>query len=218
MILKRLKLFASTVQLGNGMMLTFPDNYVPDPGSGYTFPLADELANKQTGLVPSNSNTGLVKASGGSGQPPALTGPTNNRGQLALPDYTNKQNGSNTASTAANVNNANGANPGSVMQKQSYDKPSVLTNNVNSNTAQTLYKEQLDNVNKTHQQELKSAITQSSKRGEQAGMKKAGVWQGLKNTWRNAGTMKKIGMGGAALAGTYFLGKGLLGGNNNNDQ
>ena len=112
--------------MGNGMTLTVPDNYIPEPGSGYTFPLADELANKQTGLVPSNSNTGLVKASGG-GPPPALTGPNNNRGQLALPDYTNKQNGSNVASTATNVNNANantnGANnPGSVMQKQSYDQ------------------------------------------------------------------------------------------------
>lgn len=45
-----------------------------------------------------------------------------------------------------------------------------------------------------------------------------GIWQGMKNTWNNAGTMKKIGIGGAALAGTYFLGKGLLGGNNNNNQ
>ena len=45
-----------------------------------------------------------------------------------------------------------------------------------------------------------------------------GIWQGMKNTWNNAGTMKKIGIGGAALAGTYFLGKGLLGVNNNNNQ
>jgi hypothetical protein len=51
-----------------------------------------------------------------------------------------------------------------------------------------------------------------------AGRKQVGVWQGLKNTWNKAGTMKKIGMCGAALAGTYFLGKGLLGGSNNNNQ
>ena len=145
-------------------------------------------------------------------------------GQLGLPapgantgantgNNTNTGNNANTANTGANA-----ANSDSVMQKQSYSKPGVSTNNVNSNTAQAYNKEQLDNLNKAHQQELKSAIAQSSKRGEQAGMKKAGVWQGLKNTWRSAGTMKKIGMGGAALAGTYFLGKGLLGGNNNNDQ
>lgn len=69
---------------------------------------------------------------------------------------------------------------------------------------------QLDAANK--------AKVESAARGRVAGRKQVGVWQGLKNTWRNAGTMKKIGMGGAALAGTYFLGKGLLGGNNNNDQ
>lgn len=160
-------------------------------------------------------------------------GAVNNAGQLGLPDYTNKQNGnapanpkpgSNASTSAAPVdaNNAGGgsnaANSGSVMQKQTYDKPSVSTNTAKADTVQAAAKEQLNNVNKAHQQELKSAIAQSSKRGEQAGMRKAGIWQGLQNTWRNAGTMKKIGMGGAALAGTYFLGKGLLGGNNNNDQ
>lgn len=164
----------------------------------------------------------------------------NSAGQLALPDYTNKPNaapaatnadanvnannantnaGSNTGSTTntANAGN-NGANSGSVTQKQTYSKPGVSTNNVKADTAQAYNKEQLDNLNKAHKQELNNRYAQGAKRGEQAGMKKAGVWQGLKNTWRNAGTMKKIGMGGAALAGTYFLGKGLLGGNNNNDQ
>lgn len=69
---------------------------------------------------------------------------------------------------------------------------------------------QLDAANK--------AKVESAARGRVAGRKQVGVWQGLQNTWNKAGTMKKIGMGGAALAGTYFLGKGLLGGNNNNDQ
>lgn len=114
--------------------------------------------------------------------------------------------------------NTGAANSGSVMQKQTYDKPGVSTNNVKADTAQAYNKEQLDSLNKAHKQELNNRYAQGAKRGEQAGMRKAGVWQGLQNTWRNAGTMKKIGMGGAALAGTYFLGKGLLGGNNNNNQ
>jgi hypothetical protein len=225
MILKRLKLFA-TIQMGNGLTLTVPDNYVPEPGSGYTFPLADELANKQTGLVPSNSNTGLVKASGG-GQPPALTGPTNNRGQLALPDYTNnrgqlalpdytnKQNGTNTG--------ANAANSGSVMQKQTDNKPGVSTNNVKADK-DALINNQIGDLKQQNSQlqsqldAANKAKVESAARGRVAGRKQVGVWQGLQNTWNKAGTMKKIGMGGAALAGTYFLGKGLLGGNNNNDQ
>ena len=177
-----------------------------------------------------NNSAANTNSVGGSNTNAANTGASVNNANVAANTGNNVAASTNTganvnnattnAAPAANTaNNAGGSNPGSVIQKQSYDKPNVSTNNVNSNTAQAYNKEQLDNLNKAHKQELNNRYAQGAKRGEQAGMKKAGVWQGLKNTWRNAGTMKKIGMGGAALAGTYFLGKGLLGGNsNNNDQ
>ena len=204
MILKRLKLFTAGL-----------------PGTpGYKFSNYDSVMNNNNN---SAANTNSV---GGSNTNAANTGASVNNANVAANTGNNAAASTNTganvnnattnAAPAANTaNNAGGSNPGSVIQKQSYDKPNVSTNNVNSNTAQAYNKEQLDNLNKAHKQELNNRYAQ----GEQAGMKKAGVWQGLKNTWRNAGTMKKIGMGGAALAGTYFLGKGLLGGNsNNNDQ
>ena len=202
MILKRLKLF--TIYVGpNGTAAS--DQQLRNIASGSAVNFAGQL-----GLPAPDANTG------------ANTGNNTNTGNNANANANTGANTGNNTNTGNNANTANtganAANSDSVMQKQSYSKPGVSTNNVNSNTAQAYNKEQLDNLNKAHQQELKSAIAQSSKRGEQAGMKKAGVWQGLKNTWRSAGTMKKIGMGGAALAGTYFLGKGLLGGNNNNDQ
>ena len=204
MILKRLKLFTI---------------YVGPNGTAATDQQLQQLRNIASGsAVNSAGQLGLPAPDANTG---ANTGNNTNTGNNANTANTGANTGNNT-NTGNNANTANtganAANSDSVMQKQSYSKPGVSTNNVNSNTAQAYNKEQLDNLNKAHQQELKSAIAQSSKRGEQAGMKKAGVWQGLKNTWRSAGTMKKIGMGGAALAGTYFLGKGLLGGNNNNDQ
>lgn len=170
-------------------------------------------------------------------------GAVNNAGQLGLPDYTNKQNGTNApanpkpgsnASTSAapvDANNAGGAKSVSVMGgtkaavplKDANARVTFDPNNVkldkdafNNSRIESLTKQnsqlqsQLDAANK--------AKVESAARGRVAGRKQVGVWQGLQNTWNKAGTMKKIGMGGAALAGTYFLGKGLLGGNNNNDQ
>lgn len=91
------------------------------------------------------------------------------------------------------------------------DKDALINNRIEELTHQnSQLQSQLDAANK--------AKVESAARGRVAGRNQVGVWQGLKNTWNKAGTMKKIGMGGAALAGTYFLGKGLLGGNNNNDQ
>ncbi len=91
------------------------------------------------------------------------------------------------------------------------DKDAFINNQIGGLKQQnSQLQSQLDAANK--------AKVESAARGRVAGRKHVGVWQGLKNTWNKAGTMKKIGMGGAALAGTYFLGKGLLGGNNNNDQ
>ena len=47
---------------------------------------------------------------------------------------------------------------------------------------------------------------------------KVGVMQGMKNTWGRMGTMGKVGTAGAAVAGGYFLGKGLgLWGNKKNN-
>ena len=43
------------------------------------------------------------------------------------------------------------------------------------------------------------------------------ILDSIKNTWNNAGTAGKVGMGAGAVAGTYLLGKGAaatLGGNN----
>ena len=197
MILKRLKLFTAGL-----------------PGTpGYTFSNYDSIMNNNNNAANtngnnasgSNANTGNAAAS--SANASADPKPGSNASTNAAPADANNTGGG-----------SNAANSGSVMQKQTYDKPSVSTNNVKADTAAQANKEQLDNLNKAHKQELNNRYAQGAKRGEQAGMRKAGVWQGLKNTWRNAGTMKKIGMGGAALAGTYFLGKGLLGGNNNNDQ
>lgn len=220
MILKRLKLFtiyvgpngvaASDTQLRNLASRSAVNNAgqlgLPD----YTNKLNGANAgNASTGSnTGSNANTNASSANTGNGGGSNTTNAGNN-GSVNT--------GSNTANNANAAGN-NGANSGSVMQKQTYDKSGVSTNNVKADTAQAYNKEQLDNLNKAHKQELNNRYAQGAKRGEQAGMRKAGVWQGLKNTWRNAGTMKKIGMGGAALAGTYFLGKGLLGGNNNNDQ
>ena len=204
MILKRLKLF--TGEGASGIPLQSAINK-----SQADFNKATNFSNVKldgSAITNATANTGAANTgnnAGGSGAGNAAA--SANTSAAPKPG----------ANATTNAANSNAANSGSVMQKQSYDKPNVSTNNVKSDTAQTLYKEQLNNANKAHQQELKSAIAQSSKRGEQAGMRKAGVWQGLKNTWRSAGTMKKIGMGGAALAGTYFLGKGLLGGNNNNN-
>lgn len=202
MILKRLKLFTAGL-----------------PGTpGYTFSNYDSVMNNNNNSNNANTNAGNgnnANLADGSNANSANTGNTGAGAGSANP----KPGANATTSAASAAATTNGANnSGSVMQKQSYDKPSVSTNNVKSDTAQAYNKEQLDNINKTHKQELKNSYAQGAKRGEQAGMRKASVWQGLKNTWRSAGTMKKIGMGGAALAGTYFLGKGLLGGNNNNDQ
>jgi hypothetical protein len=209
MILKRLKLFTAGL-----------------PGTpGYTFSDYNSIMNNNNNSNSANTNAGngnttnaAANTGNASTNAPADPKPGSNANTGNAASVNNAGgSGAGNASAAANAG-ANAANSGSVMQKQTYNKPGVSTNNVKADTAQAYNKEQLDNLNKAHQQEVKNAIAQSSKRGEQAGMKKAGVWQGLKNTWRNAGTMKKIGMGGAALAGTYFLGKGLLGGNNNNDQ
>ena len=202
MILKRLKLF--TIYVGpDGTTAT--DQQIRNIINGGAVNSAGQLGLPAPDPKVASGNTGAN--AGGSNANTGNAASVNNAGGS----------GAGNASAAANAG-ANAANSGSVMQKQTDNKPGVSTNNVKADTAQAYNKEQLDNLNKAHRQEVKNAIAQSSKRGEQAGMKKAGVWQGLKNTWRNAGTMKKIGMGGAALAGTYFLGKGLLGGNNNNDQ
>jgi hypothetical protein len=196
MILKRLKLFTAGL-----------------PGTpGYTFSNYDSVMNNNNNAANTNSGGTNVSTTNGASTGTAATNSGTNTASV------NNAGGSSAGNASAATNTgANAANSGSVMQKQSYDKPNVSTNNVNSNTAQAYNKEQLDNLNKAHKQELNNRYAQGAKRGEQAGMRKAGIWQGLKNTWRNAGTMKKIGMGGAALAGTYFLGKGLLGGNNNNN-
>lgn len=91
------------------------------------------------------------------------------------------------------------------------DKDALINNQIGDLKQQnSQLQSQLDAANK--------AKVESAARGRVAGRKQVGVWQGLQNTWNKAGTMKKIGIGGAALAGTYFLGKGLLGGNNNKDQ
>lgn len=52
--------------------------------------------------------------------------------------------------------------------------------------------------------------------GKRVGQGSVGVTGGLKNTWRNAGTMGKAGMVGAGVGAGYLLGKGLgLWGNKN---
>ena len=45
--------------------------------------------------------------------------------------------------------------------------------------------------------------------GVEKGSKSVGIGGGIKNTWNKAGTMGKVGMGAAAVGGTYLLGKGL---------
>lgn len=212
MILKRLKLFTAGL-----------------PGTpGYTFSNYDSIMNNNNNAANTNSGGTNVSTTNGASTGTAAT----NSGTNAASVNNAGGSGAGNASAAANTG-ANAAKSGSVSvisgtqpvapfknanpkvtfdpNNVKFDKDAFNNSRIEGLTQQnSQLQSQLDAANK--------AKVESAARGRVAGRKQVGVWQGLKNTWNKAGTMKKIGMGGAALAGTYFLGKGLLGGNNNNDQ
>ena len=55
----------------------------------------------------------------------------------------------------------------------------------------------------------KNAIKGAAQGGFKAGQSSVGAMQGMKNTWARQGTMGKAGIAAGAVAGGYFLGKGL---------
>ena len=224
MILKRLKLF--TIYVGpNGTAAS--DQQLRNIASGSAVNFAGQL-----GLPAPDANTGAntgnnAAASANTG---ANTGNNTNTGNNANANANTGANAGNNAAASANAG-ANAAKSVSVISgtqpvaplknanpkvtfdpnNVKLDKDALINNQIGDLKQQnSQLQSQLDAANK--------AKVESAARGRAAGRKQVGVWQGLENTWNKAGTMKKIGMGGAALAGTYFLGKGLLGGNNNNDQ
>ena len=196
MILKRLKLFTAGL-----------------PGTpSYKFSNYDSVMNNN------NNSAANTNSAGGSS---VNTAP-------AAANNANAGN-SNAANKSGSVTTISGGTKTAVPFKNANDKVTFDSNNVkldkdaliNKLTQQnSQLQSKIDGANNIHQQELAKTRVESAARGRAAGRKQVGVWQGMKNTWNKAGTMKKIGIGGAALAGTYLIGKGLLGGNNsdNNQQ
>ena len=207
MILKRLKLFTAGL-----------------PGTpGYTFSDYNSIMNN-------NNNSNSANTNAGNGNTANAASDTANTGNASTNAPADPKPGSNATTTnlaadtgaAKSVSVISGTQPVAPFKSANpkvtfdpnnvkLDKDALINNQIGDLKQQnSQLQSQLDAANK--------AKVESAARGRVAGRKQVGVWQGLQNTWNKAGTMKKIGMGGAALAGTYFLGKGLLGGNNNNDQ
>lgn len=75
-------------------------------------------------------------------------------------------------------------------------------------------------ANRMYQKGLKEGEANALKNAKNNGANSNGdgsILDSIKNTWNNAGTAGKVGMGAGAVAGTYLLGKGAaatLGGNN----
>lgn len=73
-------------------------------------------------------------------------------------------------------------------------------------------------ANRMYQKGLKEGEANALKNAKNNTSNNSGsILDSIKNTWNNAGTAGKVGMGAGAVAGTYLLGKGAaatLGGNN----
>lgn len=73
-------------------------------------------------------------------------------------------------------------------------------------------------ANRMYQKGLKEGEANALKNAKNNTSDNSGsILDSIKNTWNNAGTAGKVGMGAGAVAGTYLLGKGAaatLGGNN----
>ena len=74
-------------------------------------------------------------------------------------------------------------------------------------------------ANRMYQKGLKEGEANALKNAKNGADSNGGgsILDSIKNTWNNAGTAGKVGMGAGAVAGTYLLGKGAaatLGGNN----
>ena len=213
MILKRLKLF--TAGLPGTPGYTFSDyNSVMNNNNAAN---ANAANGASTGTAATNAGTNAGGSGAGNAAASANTPADPKPGANAT---------TNAASAAANTGAAKpvsvtvpGGTKAAVPLKDANPKVTFDPKNVKFDVNGRI--EELTHQNSQLQSQLDAANkakVESAARGRVAGRNQVGVWQGLKNTWNKAGTMKKIGMGGAALAGTYFLGKGLLGGNNNNNQ
>lgn len=204
MILKRLKLF--TIYVGpNGTAAT--DQQLRNIASGSAVNTAGQLGLPAPDPKVASGNTGNASANTPAAPKPGSNATTNAAANTGAAKSVSVISGTQPVAPLKNANPIVTFDPNNVK----LDKDALINKQIGDLKQQnSQLQSQLDAANK--------AKVESAARGRVAGRKQVGVWQGLKNTWNKAGTMKKIGMGGAALAGTYFLGKGLLGGNNNNDQ
>ena len=106
---------------------------------------------------------------------------------------------------------------GQTAQQMADTIKSQTAMNIKADAAEAASRASRKEVGQVFNKEVTSIAKNANQKGYQAGMKaginqgakSVGVIGGLKNTWRNTGTMGKAGMGAAAVGGTYILGKGL---------